>query len=262
VAANYLLRIWQYRFFWLALVRNDLDNRYKRSFFGIGWSLLKPLTMTAVVCVVFGQIFDLAIADYAPYVLVGMTTWQFFTEAMLQGCKSFTLGRPYILQQQVPLAIFPLRAVLGAGFHYLIALGLALLIAFWFRGSLEPVALLSLIPAMIVLFLLAWFLAIISGVVHTHFPDTSHMLEIGLQILFYATPILYKCEHASRGGQLAAFLEYNPIMSLLALVRAPILDGSIPAARDIAVSLVAMSAAGIFAAAVLRRTERTLIYWI
>src|SRR5476651_1570419 len=120
--ADYLIRIWELRYFWCSLVRNDLDNRYKRSFLGIGWSLIRPLAMTAIFCMVFGNLFDLAIEDYAPHLLIGMTIWQFFSESLLQGCNSFVRGATYIRQQRIPLAIFPLRTVLGAGLHFLIAL--------------------------------------------------------------------------------------------------------------------------------------------
>ena len=263
VRASYLLRIWELRYFWFSLVRNDLDNRYKRSFFGIGWSLLKPLAMTAVLCIVFGRLFDVAIEDYAPHLLIGMTTWQFFTEALLRGCNSFVLGRPYLRQHQVPLAIFPLRTVLGAGFHFLVALGLGLVITLYFRGFLEPAALLSLIPALLIIFFLGWFLAILSGVICTHFPDTNHLLEIGLQILFYVTPILYQPEViANRGGKLAMLVEWNPITSLLALIRTPILNGAFPAVQHISISLLFLAVVGILAAALLRKMERTLIFWI
>ena len=174
--ARYLLRVWDLRFFWFALVRNDLDNRYKRSFLGIGWSLLKPLALTAIFCLVFGRLFGVPIEDYAPHLLIGMTVWQFITECLLQGCSSFSLGSPYIRQQQVPLAIFPLRTVLGAGFHSLIALGMALAISFYFKGLHDPFALLLLVPALFILFFIGWALAILSGVIYTHFPDTTQNL--------------------------------------------------------------------------------------
>ena len=39
---TYLASVWSFRYFWLALVRNDLRNRYRRSILGVGWSLLQP----------------------------------------------------------------------------------------------------------------------------------------------------------------------------------------------------------------------------
>src|SRR4051794_819838 len=49
--------IWKYRHFWLSLVVMDLRTRYRRSILGVGWSLMNPLMMTIVFCVVFGAWF-------------------------------------------------------------------------------------------------------------------------------------------------------------------------------------------------------------
>ena len=54
---GYLSKVWRLRHFWMALVRIDLRNRYRRSVIGIGWSLLQPIAMTTVLCVVFSQLF-------------------------------------------------------------------------------------------------------------------------------------------------------------------------------------------------------------
>src|ERR1700738_5220154 len=150
----YLNRIWQLRYFWFSLVRNDLNQRYSRSFLGIGWSLVRPLAMTAVFCVVFARLFDIAVLDYAPFILLGLTFWQFLVETVLNGCDCFTRAAPYIRQQQLPLAIFPLRTVLGTAFHALVALGLAALIAWTFQGLPNGLVLLSLVPSGVLLFLL------------------------------------------------------------------------------------------------------------
>lgn len=259
---DYLGRIWKLRYFWFSLVGNDLRNRYKRSFLGIFWSLVRPLAMTTILCLVFAKLFNVEVADYAPFLLLGMLTWQFFTESLMQGCNSFGLGSAYIRQQNVPLAIFPLRTVLGSGFHALIALGMALLITLYFRGSLDPLSLLYLIPAIIFLFFFGWCLAILSGIMHTHFPDTHHLLEISLQILFYMTPILYQPSSIQNRAKMLMVVEWNPLTSVLALVRTPILEGTAPAGEHILVSLLFLAVVATAAVLLLRKLERTLIFWI
>src|SRR5947209_8682926 len=191
---EYVKRIWQLRYFWFSLVKNDLNQRYSRSFLGIGWSMVRPLAMTAVFCVVFARLFHIPFLEYAPFILLGLTLWQFLVETILNGCDCFSRAAPYIRQQPIPLAIFPLRTVLGTGFHALVALGLAAVIAWSCHGLPPGLVLLSLFPSLVILLLLGWFLAIVGGVLHTHFYDTRHLLEIALQILFYLTPILYHPE--------------------------------------------------------------------
>jgi lipopolysaccharide transport system permease protein len=259
---SYFTRIWSLRYFWFSLVRNDLNNRYKRSFFGIGWSLLRPLAMTCILCVVFGKLFHVALEDYAPFLLIGLTTWQFFSETLLQGCFSFTAGAAYIRQQQVPLAIFPLRTVLGSGFHGLVALVMSIAVAAFFKGFPDPLALLNLLPAVVYLFLLGWALAILGGVMYTHFPDTNNIIEITLQILYYLTPVMYNPASLESRGRLKLLVEWNPLTSILALVRTPILEGTPPALHHIEISLVFLVVVAAAAAFLMRKMERTLIFWI
>jgi lipopolysaccharide transport system permease protein len=259
---NYFRRMWELRYFWMSLVRNDLNNRYKRSFLGIGWSLLKPLSMTLVFCVVFANLFRVPVADYAPFLLIGMTMWQFLTECLIHGVHSFARGSPYIRQQSVPLAIFPLRVMLGSGIHALIALGVSLFVTLFFQGYLNPVGLLYLVPALVLLVVLGWAAAVLTGIMYTYFPDTSQILEIVLQILFYATPIMYRPELFSGRTKFAALLQWNPLTSVLALIRTPILEGTMPAFHQIAIAVTFVAIMTALAVLVLRKLERTLILWI
>jgi ABC-type polysaccharide/polyol phosphate export permease len=144
----------------------------------------------------------------------------------------------------------------------LIAFTLAIAIAWFFRGSLNPVALLSLIPAFVLLFFLGWALALLSGILHTHFPDTQHVLELGLQFLFYLTPIVYKVESLHDRTHLGWVVDCNPMTSLLVLFRAPVLDGRPPDVLAISVSVGFLLIAGVLAIALLRKLERNLVFWI
>lgn len=259
---DYLRRIWTLRYFWSSLVVNDIRSRYRRSILGVGWSLLRPLCMTAIFCLVFGTIFKQDLAKYAPYVLIGMTTWQFLSESLILGAHSFTASAAYIRQQKVPGAIFPLRTVLGAGFHFVVAFTLGIALTAWLQGIPSPAHLLVLPVSMLILLALGWCLAIVAGVVQTHFPDTIYLLEIGLQILFYLTPITYRIEAFTEHERLSAILKLNPACSILDLFRQPLLDGQLPSMSSLGVSVGVTAFAATIAWLLLRRLERTLVFWL
>ena len=63
---TYLATVWRFRYFWMSLVRMDLRTRYRRSLLGIGWSLLQPIAMTAIFCLVFQQMMGASSAEYVP----------------------------------------------------------------------------------------------------------------------------------------------------------------------------------------------------
>ncbi len=112
-------------------------------------------------------------------------------------------------------------------------------------------------------FLLAWSLATISGCAYTHFPDTSHLLEIALQVLFYATPIIIKPESfAGNRGRFLLVFEFNPLTSIIALFRGPIVEGTLPTFQQYGISIAFVLVVAAIAAILLRKLERTLVFWV
>ncbi len=263
--SGYLSSIWQLRYFWMALVRNDLRTRYRGSIIGIGWSLLRPIAMTAVMCVVFSQLFGQSIRTYAPMLLTGLTFWAFITAVVNQGCQTFFHGESYIRQHPAPLAIYPLRTVLGAGFHFLLGFGVATAFVWCVNGFGNLPAMISLVPTFMLLFVIGWSLAVCMGVANVMFQDTEHLIEVVLQIVFYLTPIMYPAELlAGKLGKahMAWLMNLNPFAVLVELIRQPLLKGEVPsltlACLGAAVGLVSVLAASL----TLLRFEKRLIFYL
>jgi len=259
---DYFRRIWALRYFWLSLVQSDLHARYRRSLLGVGWSLARPIGMTAVFCIVFGTLLDVPMGEYAPYVLLGLTSWQFLSETIMIGCRTFTTGAAYIRQQRVPLAIFPLRTTLGAAFHFGVALLLGLSATWYFNGFGNVGALWTLLPSLMLLFVLGWSVAILAGLANTHFPDTCHILELVMQFLFYLTPVIYRPGNLMAGSRFAWVVDCNPLWSVLELIRQPVLYGVPPPLYNVQIALVFVTTTTILALFFLKRLERTLVFWI
>jgi lipopolysaccharide transport system permease protein len=259
---GYFRRIWELRHFWRTLVVTDLRNRYRRSFLGVGWSLVRPVMLALLFCTVFGKLFKQDMATFAPFLLIGLTLWQFLSESILAGCESFTRSAPYIRQQRLPLAIFPLRTVLGAGIHALVALGAALVLTVVLNGPPPLLAALAVLPGLLLLLLLAWALAILAGILRCHFPDVPHLLEVGLQLLMYLTPIIYPLELLRDRGRLSLLVHLNPFTSIVEMVRGPLLTGQVPSLTTTLTAVASVAVAGVLAAVSLRKTERTLVFWV
>jgi lipopolysaccharide transport system permease protein len=259
---QYFRRIWDLRYFWFSLVHNDIYTRYRRSFLGIGWSMARPIGMTIVFCVIFPSLLGVPRGEYAPFVLVGLCCWQFLTETILSGCHTFRTGAAYIRQQRVPLAIFPLRTTLGAAFHTGLALILGLGVTWFFKGFANLPVLWTLVPSLLLLFMLGWALAIIGGLANTHFPDTCHLLELVLQFLFYLTPIIYRPGNLLMHSQASWIVDWNPMWSVLELIRQPVLYAQLPPVYNVAVALSFVAAAVALATVCLKKLERTLVFWV
>jgi ABC-type polysaccharide/polyol phosphate export permease len=255
----YLRAIWTCRFFWLSLVRMDLRTRYRGSFLGIGWSLLNPVVMTTILCTVVTTLFKEDPWQYAPFLFAGLTFWNYVLGVTQQGCHCFRLGESYIRQFPAPMAIYPLRTVLGCAVHYCLALTLVIAFTSWTRGvALWP--LLGLIPAIILLLVTGWSVAVLLGLLNVRFRDTSHLMDVVLQVLFYATPVLYPPEMLDRARLLGRLLQVNPVMPFLHMLRDPILNGHLPPASVYVSGVVIVAIFAGSAIAALRYQERRLIF--
>lgn len=266
----YLTAIWNCRFFWLSMVQMDLRSRYRGQVLGIFWSLLHPIAMTVILCVVFCGAFGQDLRTYIPLVFTGLTFWGFFSAAAVQGCNCFFLGESYIRQHPAPMAIYPLRNVLGAAFHFVIGLGLAITIGLLVGPdtSSNPLAtridqllaLSSLLPTCILLLLFGWSLSILFGLLSVRFRDTRHLAEIGLQGLFYLTPVMYRIDAFKNKHRLTHLLQCNPLVSFLDLIRDPILLGRVPSLTTYAIAGSVVLSVAVAAIVALRIDERRLIF--
>jgi lipopolysaccharide transport system permease protein len=259
---SYLSDIWRLRYFWTALVRIDLRNRYRRSMIGIGWSLLHPIAMTIVFCVVFCQFFGQDWKSYGPYVLNGLIFWNFITSGMNQGCQSFIQGESYIRQHPAPLAIYPLRTALGAGIHFLFGLGVLLTFVWLVNGFGNLPALFSLVPTLMLMFIVCWALAIFTGVLNVLFQDCQHLIEVLLQILFYLTPIMYDPGKMTLSPSLTRIMYLNPMAIMLNMLRQPILYGQQPSIKVCIFGILVTIFAVVAAVLTLVRFERRLIFYL
>jgi lipopolysaccharide transport system permease protein len=258
---NYLGRIWDCRYFWLSLVRIDLRARYRRSVLGVGWSLLRPVLLTIILCVVFRRLFKRPdVWEYAPYLLSGLCLWDYLTIAIRQGCQCFLAGEHYIRQHPTPLAIFPLRVALAETFHF--AMGLIVLFGLvWFsKGFGNLPALISLVPTFVLLFLLVWSLGLLAGFANVYFQDTQHICDVGFQLLFYATPLVYYPADLGNGRLHWLIMNCNPVVPFVRLFREPILEGRVPALQTYASAFaIALAVAGV-ASLVCYRAQRRLVF--
>ncbi|QDU64926.1 ABC-2 type transporter [Planctomycetes bacterium Pan216] len=258
---QYISDIWKLRYFWFSLVQIDLRNRYRRSVLGLGWSLLQPIAFSVVICAVFHTVFHQDIRDFGPFLICGLSCWNFIAAVTLQGSLSFFQGEHYIRQLPTPMAIYPLRTVLAAAVHFLLALGIAIVAAFLLRGLPNPWALFSLLPSVFLLLLLGWAIATLAGLMSLQFMDTQHLAEVGLQLVFYASPIIYPPDLA-RGRALQWVFSYNPVAIFLSLIREPIMDGTVPSMATYGSAVLIVATMTALAMAALARMEKKVVFYL
>ncbi len=215
--------------------------------------------MTLVLCVVFHRMFKADVAEYLPSLLSGLAFWNFFSASVLGGTQSFLQADQYIRQEPAPNAIYPLRTVLGTGFQFLISFGVAIVLATFCRGFPGPLALLSLLPTLLLLGILALSLATLAAFANVFLRDTQHICEVGLTLLFYMTPILYPARLLAAEG-MGWLIRLNPLAAFLELLHQPILHGAVPGVSLYLTAATATAAALALAGALCLRLDRDIIF--
>ena len=258
---SYWKGIWVSRYFWIHLSLSDLRTRWRRSFFGVLWSVIQPLGMTLLLAVVFSRLFHSNIVSYAPYILSGIVVWECVTGCVTGGALSFVQADAYIKQCRHPLAIYTLRTVLTN----LIILGLASIALYgWALVALPEnlgwswFATLLIFP---MLGLILWPLATLLAYFGTRFRDVPHATGLVMQALWFVSPVYFEAK-MFRAGDLDGLVDYNPIYHLLQIVRAPLLNGAWPTIQNLGFSLATAVVFALLAWLVGKRAEGKVIFYL
>ena len=256
---QYASSIWSLRYFWGSLVSSDLRARYRGSWLGMGWSLLHPLAMSAVLCTVFHSLFAIEIREFGPMLLAGLGIWGFIAGCATGGCDAFISSESYIRQRPVPMAIYPLRATLVAGFHLLMTVTAAVLVNAMFNGPDRLLGLAAIVVTAPMLLMLGWATSVLAAFAHTYLRDAKHLLEVGLQVLFYATPVIYPVE-LLRGRGAGWLVDLNPLAAVMITVRDCLLASSAPDPLTLAVACGFTAAVSAMALVAVAKLERRVIF--
>lgn len=217
MVVNRLRRLWQYRGFVLGSVGREIRLRYRGSLFGASWLVFTPLVMIAIYTLVFAQIMHSRLPgvsgdySYSIYLCAGLLQWNLFAEIVQRLQGTFLENANLLKKASFPRLTLPLITVLGAGFNFVVIYGLFLLVLLGL-GQLSPVLLVY--PAILaVLIWLASAAGLLLAVLNVFFRDIAQITGVVLQLIFWATPIVYP--ESILPAWLHRFIEYNPLFGLM-----------------------------------------------
>ena len=176
-----------------ALLGRELAGKYKGSFLGIGWTLVRPLVMLFIYAVVIGEFLGASrsISNFAIFVLVGLLFWNLISDSINMGSVSMTMNSTLLKKVWFPREVLPLTSFAVASVHFLVQL-LVLIFAYAIFGTWPNLKnLLYLIPTVLIAFPVAFGLSLIFSVLNVRFRDTQYIVEVGLVLSFWLSPVVY-----------------------------------------------------------------------
>lgn len=225
----------RYRDLLRQLIARNLKTRYKRSALGMVWTMLHPLMMMVVLTLAFSSIFRFSVPNFAVYVLSGLLLWNFFSQTTNSAMSELLWGGTLMHRIYVPRVMFAATAI-GTGLVNLL-LSLPALLVIMLISGVTPRASLIFLPvsiALICLFTLGVGLILSTMVIY--FADVYEMFQILLMSWFYLQPIIYPIEIIPASRQW--LFKLNPMYYFLSVFRAPIYEGRLAPAGDIAIAVI------------------------
>jgi lipopolysaccharide transport system permease protein len=202
------------------LVGRDFKLRYKRSFFGVAWSLLVPLAQLAVFYLVFKKIVPLQIPHYTSFLFTGILPWTWFQSSLMISALTIVDNRELVRQAGFPVALLPPVSVISHLVHFV--LSLPVLAGFLLYDGYRPgPELVGIVIVIAVQFIMTLSLAYVFAALQVRFRDTQYLLGIGLFLAFYLTPVFWDDSMVPEGFR--AVMQLNPVTVVISSYRAILL---------------------------------------
>ena len=212
---------------WEWTARN-IRARYQQSALGWLWAIVQPAAQAAIFTVVFTMIVSIQTGD-VPYVLfayVAIVPWTLLAASLPDMANSLVDNMSLVTKIYFPREVLPIAAMLARLLDFGVA---ALLIVVLMLVFQTPIAIVGwlYIPAILAIeIMLLLGLGLLCAALNVFFRDVRSLLVLGLQLWFYASPIIYPVSMVPEW--LRPFYFLNPMAGIIAAFRDVLLEGTTP----------------------------------
>jgi lipopolysaccharide transport system permease protein len=238
------------------MVRRDIRARYAGSRLGITWALAQPVLWILLYAWVFGVILRIPVekgfSSFPEFLLAGLLPWMAIQEGIARASTALTDNAAMVKKTVFPVENLVLSVVLAAVVNEVIALAIFAVYLAWLGHFSLPWFLLC-VPALIVQATLTFGIACFAATVTTLVRDVAHGINIGLTIVFYATPIVYPA--AMIPSAYRWVLAVNPIAHLVEWYRRAFTLHVLPEASSVAYLAVFSGVVAALSAALFSRAR-------
>jgi lipopolysaccharide transport system permease protein len=217
---TYLNSLASYKELLWFLVLKEFLVKYKQTYFGLLWVLIKPIVTSGLVFVIFqrlGEGFG-ANEHYLLFVFVGVSVWQFFSGVGNEGSLSLLSNTNLVTRSYFPRALLPIAKAIAGIFDLAVMLSLAIILAFLEKGNFFlDLQLFLLLPAVALAFISSIAVALIGAALSVRYRDLQYTFPFVFQIGFFATPIIFAFDFLPESYRWIFLL--NPIVIPIEIAR-------------------------------------------
>lgn len=236
------LRIWEYRNLIFHLAQRDLKARHKKSILGWLWSLINPAATLAIYTMVFGVFLkvpppiagDGETKVFALYLFTALIIWNFFNSIVNGSMLAFQTSGGMLTKVYFPPECPAIANMCVAFVQFLIELAIALAFLVGLGVFSWTVVFAFITVIQVALFSIG--IGLVVSLWNIRFRDVSYLIGIGMQMLFYATPIVYRADIIPEklGGwfPIRRLFELNPMTQFVTNMRRALYTLEAPPLND------------------------------
>ncbi len=229
-----LIEVWRYRDLLFMFVRRDFVAVYKQTILGPLWFLIQPLLTTIVFTIIFSKVAQIPTDGFPAilFYLAGTTPWNYFSACLTKTSNTFVENASIFGKVYFPRLIVPLSVVISTMIQFAIQFALFILIFIYYLVTTPNIFpqwgwIMVLTPALVFLMAaLGLGLGIVVSSLTTKYRDFTFLLGFGIQLLFYATPVIYPMSTIPEKWRW--LIQMNPMTAPVEAFRSIFLGGSIP----------------------------------
>ena len=206
--------IWEFRDLISMFIKRDIVTLYKQTILGPIWFFIQPVMTMLVYMFVFANIANIS-TDGLPqslFYLSGIIMWNYFAECFNQTADTFSQNSQIFGKVYFPRLILPISKIISGFIKFLIQSLLFFLVFIYYlitKDVLEPSWWILITPLLVIL--MAGFglgFGLIFTSLTTKYRDLKFLIQFGVQLLMFATPIIYPL--SSVKGKLLSIMNLNP----------------------------------------------------
>jgi lipopolysaccharide transport system permease protein len=238
----HLADLWRYRDLTGLFVWRDFVAQYKQTILGPLWHIIQPLFTTLIFTVIFGKMAKLSTDNLPPllFYLAGVTCWFYFADCVTRTSATFITNAGLFGKVYFPRLSVPVSLVISGMIKFAVqfALFLAFLTFYWMGGArVHPTAAIALTPLLLLLMAgLSLGVGIIVSALTTRYRDLQQLVAFGVQLMMFATPIVYPLSMIG-GGSFRWLILANPMTPIVEAFRYAYLGSGTFTAGDLCYSV-------------------------
>ena len=226
--------LWRYRDLVYLLVYRDFVSLYKQTVLGPIWFFIQPLFTTIVFTVIFSGVAKIPTDGMPPilFYLAGVVPWNYFSACLTKTSTTFVSNAAVFGKVYFPRLVVPISVVISNMIQFGIQFLLFAAVLGWylvFTPEIQPnwgMALFVLPATLLIMAGLGLGAGILVSALTTKYRDFSFLLTFGIQLLMYATPVIYPVSQVPLRWRWV--LDSNPMSAPIEAFRAVFLGGAIP----------------------------------